>query len=100
MGEGDKTIELLNRAMKLDPDDPEVYHNFGYMYYRMGDLGKAKAMYLQALEADPNYVEAYHDLSIIYLSEGQYRRAVEYCDKAVALGYADPMLLEEIKPYR
>ncbi len=99
-GETDRAIELLNRAMKLNPDDPEIYHNFGYIYFQGNDLSKAETMYKKALEADPNYVQAYHDLAIIYFSQGEYRMAVEYCDKSVALGYVDPNLLESVKPYR
>jgi len=99
-GEVGKTLALLDRAMKLNPDDPEVYHNFGYVYFQMNDMDKAKAMYKRSLEVDPNYVEAYHDLAVIYYSDGQYARAIEYCNKAVALGYADPTLLEMLEPYR
>ena len=57
-------------------------------------------MYKKAIEANPNYVEAYHDLSIIYFSEGQYRLAIEYCDKAVSMGYKDSALLDALKPHR
>lgn len=99
-GDKDKAIALLTRALKLNPDDPEIYHNFGYIYVQTGDTGKAKAMYHKAVEADPDYVEAYHDLAIIYFSEGQYRLAIEYCDKAVSMGYKDAALLEALKPYR
>ena len=57
-------------------------------------------MYLKAIEAEPNYVQAYHDLAIIYFTTEKYQKAVEYCDKAVALGYSDPSLLEAVKPHR
>jgi len=99
-GESGKAITLLTKAMDLNPDDPEIYHNFGYIYIQLGDREKAKSMYKKALEADPNYVEAYHDLAIIYHSDGNYRLAIEYCDKAVAMGHIDSVLIETLKPYR
>jgi len=99
-GQQDRAIALLDKALKLNPDNPETYHSFGYIYLNAGDAQKAKIMYKKAIEVNPNYVEAYHDLAIIYFSENNYRLAIEYCDRSVAMGYVDKTLLEHLKPYR
>jgi len=99
-GENKKAIKLLTKALKLNPDDPEIYHHFGYLYIQLGDQRKAVAMYKKAIEVNPNYVEAYHDLAIIYVSAQKYNLAIKYCDRSVALGYRDELLLRTLEPYR
>jgi len=102
LGEGkiDKAIELLNKAVKLNPDDPEIYHNFGYIYVQIGRKGDAIAMYKKAIEVNLNYVEAYHDLAVLYVLEGNYSLAAQYNERAMALGYNDPQLVEALNANR
>jgi len=99
-GQRDKAIALLNKALKLNPDDPEIYHNLGYIYMSDGNAHDAKKMYKEAIKVDPNYVTAYHDLAIIYFNEQNYRLAIEYCDRSVAMGHVNDELLKYLKPYR
>ena len=55
----------------------------------------------KAIEANPYYANAYHNLSVAYYYEGKYDLAVEYCNKALALGAAvNPKYLKIIEPYR
>jgi len=95
-----KALELLTKSAQLNPDDPEIYNNIGFIYFQSGERKKAKAMYLKAIEADPNHARAYHDIAIVSHGEGNYRQAIEYCDKALALGYVDKQLVDVLKPYR
>jgi len=99
-GESKKAVRLLSKALKLNPDDPGIYHHFGYVYVQLGYKDKAIAMYKKAIEVSPVYVEAYHDLAVIYVSAKQYDLAIQYCDRAAALGYRDEALFKALEPYR
>ncbi len=55
----------------------------------------------KALEIDRNYAVAYNNLALAYYYEKRYDLAINYCDKAIELGYkVVPKLLELLKPYR
>ncbi|GMV64619.1 MAG: hypothetical protein AMXMBFR75_04240 [Candidatus Hinthialibacteria bacterium] len=37
----DKALELIQKAMKLEPDNPNITDSLGWVYYQMGDYKKA-----------------------------------------------------------
>jgi stress-induced-phosphoprotein 1 len=58
------------------------------------------ALFRKAIEADPGYALTYNNIAVMYLDKKEFDKAIEYCDKAVSLGRADPALLKALKPYR
>jgi predicted AlkP superfamily phosphohydrolase/phosphomutase/Flp pilus assembly protein TadD len=51
----DESLEQLNRAIELDPLNPEAYHNRGVIYERRGDREAAIKEYETALRYNPQY---------------------------------------------
>ena len=66
----------------------------------MGKNDEAITHFKKAIEVDPAYALAYNNLAVIYYYNKQYRLAIEYCDKAKALGFSNPRLSEALNPYR
>ena len=60
----DKFAELIAEAIKLDPNNPNLYFNLGVAYGNQGLEKEAIEYYKKALEIDPNYRDAY--LNIAY----------------------------------
>lgn len=55
----DQTIQELNEAIRLNPEDPKSYYRRGNARYAKGDYDRAIADYTKALQLDPAYAKAY-----------------------------------------
>ena len=60
---------LLNntsRAIELDPDYRDAYHNRGLARSEVGDLDLALADFNRAIDLDPDYWPAYRHRSVVH----------------------------------
>jgi tetratricopeptide (TPR) repeat protein len=57
-GEYQKALDDYDRAIQLDPQYTDAYHNRGRVYYDLKEYQKALADYDSALQLDPNYTQA------------------------------------------
>ncbi len=80
-GAYDKSLELNQRAIQIDPKFPEAYYNLGLTYQKLGDLRKAIEMQKKSLELDPTLYIAYSTLGGIYFEKGEYEEAEEAFQK-------------------
>jgi len=80
-----KALEWVDKAVDLEPNNPEVYRTKGYVYETKPDFFAAIDNYNKSLEIDINYIPAYigrcHANSLLGLSGS----ALEDCQKAVEL---------------
>lgn len=53
-----KALALIEKAIALDPQNPEVYRAQGFIYEVQPDLNKSIESYNQSLEKNPNYIPA------------------------------------------
>ena len=91
---------MLKKAIKINPDYAEAYNSLGATYDLMGKKEEALAMFKKAIKIKPDFARAHNNLSIFYFYQKQYKLAIEYCDKAKALGFVNPVFVEALKPYR
>jgi tetratricopeptide (TPR) repeat protein len=82
-----KAIEYLSNAIKLQPDDADVYNSRGNVYYKLGQFQSAIEDYNEVIRLKPDYVNAYYNLANAYYKLGQYERAVEDLKIAAGLGH-------------
>jgi Flp pilus assembly protein TadD len=54
-GEYQNAVECFNRALKLDPENPEIWHTKGNALLKLGEDHEAQECYDKALELDPNF---------------------------------------------
>lgn len=100
-GELTASARLLDEALRLCRDAPDILFNRGLVFERMGDVGKARKMYDQALVADDNHVKALVHLGNLAAQEGKtedaercYQRALEASETFVPAHYNYGVLLE------
>jgi tetratricopeptide (TPR) repeat protein len=94
-------VELYQRSIAFDSKNAEAHYNLGNSYARLNKNEQAIDSYLRAVEANPDYMDAWVNLSILSYKAGDFVGAVQYCDRAVLLGYSAPQgYLETLKPYR
>ena len=79
----DDAIADLNAAIKLDPDNPELYTLRGQMYLYLYEWDSVLDDYNHAIELDPTYADAYYFRGILYnsiLQTGQELRPESLAD--------------------
>ncbi|MBN3038163.1 MAG: tetratricopeptide repeat protein [Candidatus Omnitrophica bacterium] len=100
MGRKDRAIATYEKAKDLDPNFVEVHVNLGNMYYERGDYEKSVAAFKKAIEINPDFAQAYSNLAVVYYYQKKYTLAVEYADKAEAMGCVNETLSRALKVYR
>lgn len=55
----------FTKAIKMNPEDPNIYYHYGQVYYLIGDLTKAQSNFEKAKALNPNNVYAHIQLACI-----------------------------------
>jgi type IV pilus assembly protein PilF len=77
-------LKELLEADKNAPNDPEINYNLGIAYLGRGLRDMAMERFQKAVSLKENYSEAYNYMGAIYMSMGQWQKAIESFDKALA----------------
>lgn len=75
-----KTIDNLNEALKLNPDNKDALFLLGRIYKDTGRTENAISMLTKALSIDPKYPKAEHYLARAYMDARDYDKAIEHLD--------------------
>ena len=68
--EYEEAINLVNKALKLNPDYAPAYFALGINYEILGDIEKARKMYQKTLNLKPNLQQAKDRLDSLTLKQG------------------------------
>ena len=75
-----KQAELnYGRALKIDRFSGRIYNNLGSLYFKQGQLKKAKEYFFQALAYNPLLLGARLNLAKAFLNDSEYQKAIELC---------------------
>jgi tetratricopeptide (TPR) repeat protein len=78
----DTAIEILEAALKREPNSYALLYNLGASYYQKGELDRAEQYYSAALGASPDDVSALRALARVARSRGDLKRAYTELDRA------------------
>jgi tetratricopeptide (TPR) repeat protein len=84
VGEWQAALTWLDRALALDPEDPEILYNRGYVLHQI-DLDAAIEAYQQALRYTTDDPRPAYNLGNIYYERGQLQEAIAAYEQAIAL---------------
>jgi len=82
---GDKALKLLDEAIALKSDDPEIYRAQGYVYEVRNELMQAVGSYNKSIGLDGNYVPAYVGRAHANNLIGDLEKSLEDLKKAATL---------------
>jgi beta-barrel assembly-enhancing protease len=89
VGRVDAAIGQLDRALRLQPNDPVAHYYLGRAYgakaTNADELQQALAAYINATQADAAFAEAYRELAATYAKLGDADRAAEARQTYVSL---------------
>jgi len=92
MGDYNHAIESFEKALKLAPNDKEVWNNLGYTYFCAGHLTRALECFDKALEFDPRYKNAWYNKGYAYHGADMLEDAVICYEKALLEDSKDRVL--------
>ena len=72
----DQAIAALEHARKLAPRQPETYFDLGLLYWKSGELGKAKQAYRAGLALSPKEPSALQNYALLLMKTGEYKDAI------------------------
>lgn len=75
----------FKKALKSAPNDLSANFGLGQTCYYIGDIEESKEAFKKILEINPNEAIAYQYLGKLEAEDENYKRATEYCQKAILL---------------
>ena len=82
-GDANQAIDLLNKALKKDKHNPELYTVLGKAYRKLNNGTEAFKAFRQANEANKNFAEAYYLTGMIFRTQNNSDLYLEYFNKAI-----------------
>lgn len=90
IGAFEEAIEILNKALKIDPKFVPAHYRMGSVYQEWDQRKKAIAAYQQALNIEPNHLDARLGLASAYGKSRKNELAILEYKKMAALKPTDP----------
>jgi tetratricopeptide (TPR) repeat protein len=75
VGQHKQALELVNKALKAKPRDPQARFLKGLILTEQGNSKEAIEIFTQLTKDYPELPEPYNNLAVIYASQGQYDKA-------------------------
>lgn len=80
-----KALDYFQKAVEINPDFAEAYHNLGIVYYELGNHGNAITELEKAVGLNSNYEKAYYSLALIYYENNDFDNAIINLLKVIEL---------------
>src|SRR5262245_53780757 len=79
-----EAVDLINRALALDKDNPAFLDSLGWAYFKMGQFDSARQPLERAATALPKASVIHEHLGDLYVQMKRYADAVAAFDRALA----------------
>lgn len=73
------------KALEFSPEDPDIMHAMGLVFYEEDNFEEAAAWYRKAIDIAPRHEKAWNDLGVIHFRRGEYESARQCFEKAVGI---------------
>jgi len=82
------------QVLQSNPDQPEVLHRLGLLYYQVGNYDSGVTFIKKAIAQNPSVPSYYNNLGIVLRNKGEIDAAIQCYQEALRLnpGYAAPHL--------
>lgn len=94
-----QAIEMLYKAIALEPDNVEIMFQLGELYYLLENYSRAIQYPEQILEQDSEHIQALELLKNIYLQQGELFSAKEIAEKLYTIDNSEKNLSSLIEIY-
>ena len=84
-GDSEQAIQLLNKAIRIDPKSAYAYNSRGLAYYNTNRFNQATEDYDRAIHLDPEYADPYNNRGVVHGELARFEQAMQDFDKAIQL---------------
>jgi tetratricopeptide (TPR) repeat protein len=84
-GEYDPAIKNFNKAIQLDPDDPDAFYRRGLAWSAKKEYDKAIKDYEEAIRLRPDDADFFNDRGLAWSEKKAYDKAIKDYDEAIRL---------------
>ncbi|MEA2710294.1 MAG: hypothetical protein QOF78_2895 [Phycisphaerales bacterium] len=85
LGDAERAVDLISRAIALQPQAAEFHNNVGDALMALGRTDEAVAAFERAIAVSPEYFKAFNNLGLARLRQGRISEASAALLKAIAL---------------
>ena len=83
LGHIDDALPLLQKALVLEPDRPELHNDMGVLFQDRDDFPKAITFHKRALKLNPRFTPALINMGVAQKRLGRIQEAIEACQAAL-----------------
>lgn len=87
MKQNRKALLKINKAIEINPDDPEYYNLKGSILIGKTSFNEAEETFKKAIGINPNYGAPYYNLGYLNSEQNHIREAIKYYDRAIQLDF-------------
>ena len=88
-GQFPQAIDALRRAIKIDPENPNLHHELGTTFLMIRDWERARVELIEAIRHDPNSAGLHNGLGYALEKLGEIRPALDQFRLAARLDPTD-----------
>jgi tetratricopeptide (TPR) repeat protein len=77
-GDLEQTIQLLKKAVELEPDCAQAVHNLGVQYMNSGEREKGESLICQSVKIDPDYLYGHTTLADLALGRKDFEACKDH----------------------
>jgi tetratricopeptide (TPR) repeat protein len=92
LGEQSKNINNYEEALKNIPDHPVILNNLAWHYAEIGRFNDGLALAAKAEKKTPNDWNIKDTIGQIYLQKGEYNKAIDKFNEAIAINDKSPVI--------
>lgn len=90
-----KSINAYNKALEIDPNNPNILTDQGVMFRKVGWYDKALVNFEKASKLDPSHLQSIFNTGIVYFVDlKQPEKAVPYWEKYLKLDSNSPTAVQ------
>ncbi len=78
-------MEILKKALDLDPRSPNAWYNLGLVYKKLKKMDKARDCFLKSVSFKKKFGPALYQLGMLSYREGRYRDTHRYLQRYVSV---------------
>ena len=80
-----EALKANQNALKIDPNDPEIYLCLGNNFHQQDKLDDAEFNFKKAIDLNPNYLQALYNLGLILKKKQRFTDAVSFFERVIKL---------------
>ena len=84
-GRDTEALQAYERALEIQPQQPELRFNYAGVLKRLGDHAKADRVYAQLSEQQPDWAPPYINRGVLAFEQSQWKKAFALLERAAKL---------------